>query len=157
MLLLCASFGVFASLFMIVGLAIDCRQLLLPWIFTMIADALVEASHFVYVILYEKVRFISMNWSVESVKPCQKFHFISGETSSAYGIHFHCRLLCCSFKRKLSAICDTHLGEHVFGIVHLFLHSQVYCLLCVLSQYQEYKVGRGMRKDSFITVSTKTF
>lgn len=29
---------------------------------------------------------------------------------------------------------------------------KVYCLLCVLSQYQEYKAGRGMRKDSFVTV-----
>lgn len=55
MLLLCASFGIFASLFMIVGMTIDCRQLLLPWIFTMIADVIVEASHFLYVVVYEKV------------------------------------------------------------------------------------------------------
>lgn len=56
MMLLCASFGVFASFFLLIGLAIDCRQLLLPWILTMIADAFVEASHFIYVVFFEKVR-----------------------------------------------------------------------------------------------------
>lgn len=30
---------------------------------------------------------------------------------------------------------------------------QVYCLLCVVSQYQEYVQGRGLRKASFVSVS----
>lgn len=55
MLLFCASFGCFASLFLVVGLTIDCRQLLLPWIVSMIADVIVEASHFFYVVAYEEV------------------------------------------------------------------------------------------------------
>lgn len=55
LLLLCASFGVFASILLIIGLIIDCRQCLLPWICTMIADAFVEASHFFYVVIFEKV------------------------------------------------------------------------------------------------------
>jgi Domain of unknown function (DUF4728) len=59
MLLLCASFGVFASVFLIVGLAIDCQQLLLPWIITMLADVFVEASHFFYVVAFEEVSCLS--------------------------------------------------------------------------------------------------
>jgi hypothetical protein len=55
MLLLCASFGIFASLFLIIGLTIDCKPLLLPWIVTMALDVIVEASHFIYVISFQKV------------------------------------------------------------------------------------------------------
>lgn len=55
MLMLCSSFGIFASLFLIVGLTIDCKPLLLPWIVTLILDIFVEASHFVYVVAFEKV------------------------------------------------------------------------------------------------------
>lgn len=56
LLLLCASFATFASIFMLVGLAVDCRQLLLPWILAMVADISVEATHFIYVVSYQKVR-----------------------------------------------------------------------------------------------------
>lgn len=59
MLLICASFGFVASVFLLVGLSIDCRQLLLPWIVTMVADDFVEATHFLYVVSFEKVDMLS--------------------------------------------------------------------------------------------------
>jgi Domain of unknown function (DUF4728) len=59
MLLLCASFGVFASLFLIIGLSIDCKPLLFPWLVTMGIDILVEASHFFYVVFFEKVKLLN--------------------------------------------------------------------------------------------------
>ncbi|KAL9699339.1 hypothetical protein quinque_002780 [Culex quinquefasciatus] len=82
LLLAFASLGVLSSLLVIVGLRMNMRAFLLPWIFVMIADLLVECAHFVY----------------------------------------------------LSA------------------SQAIYCLLCVISQYQEYKAGRGgADDDSYIS------
>ncbi|XP_059620131.1 uncharacterized protein LOC132264083 isoform X3 [Phlebotomus argentipes] len=53
LLLICASCGVISSILVIVGLRTNQRELLLPWIFVMIADILVECTHFVYLIVLE--------------------------------------------------------------------------------------------------------
>lgn len=108
MLLLCASFGIFASIFLIIGLFTDCRLLLLPWIMAMGLDVFVEASHFLYVVVFENVEL-----------------------------------------KVLTAF--------IFTVDFFVVLLNVYCLFCVVSQYQEYKAGRGMRKESFVDVTDVNF
>lgn len=59
---------------------------------------------------------------------------------------------CCKFPLNLD-VCpfldsiydNTNTHDHSHRGINLFIFSlfQVYCLLCVISQYQEYKAGRG--------------
>ncbi|KAL1399789.1 hypothetical protein pipiens_007954, partial [Culex pipiens pipiens] len=57
LLLAFASLGVLSSLLVIVGLRMNMRAFLLPWIFVMIADLLVECAHFVYLSASQALQF----------------------------------------------------------------------------------------------------
>ncbi|XP_055706832.1 uncharacterized protein LOC129803958 isoform X3 [Phlebotomus papatasi] len=95
LLLICASCGVISSILVIVGLRTNQRELLLPWIFVMIADILVAFAHFVHLVILETLDFQPL-------------------TATLFTIDFF--LMCLN----------------------------VYSLLCVISQYQEFKEGRGI-------------
>jgi hypothetical protein len=56
-LLFCSLLGVFSSFGLFIGILIDCKELLLPWIFTMIVDCFAEISHFIYIAVFVDVRF----------------------------------------------------------------------------------------------------
>ncbi|XP_058457136.1 uncharacterized protein LOC131434439 [Malaya genurostris] len=98
LLLAFASLGVVSSLLVIVGLRVDKRAFLLPWIVVMIADLLVECAHFLYLIVIQTLEF-----------------------------------------EPVTAM--------LFTIDFFIMCLNIYCLLCVISQYQEYKAGRGGAED----------
>ncbi|XP_039438862.1 uncharacterized protein LOC120420029 isoform X1 [Culex pipiens pallens] len=98
LLLAFASLGVLSSLLVIVGLRMNMRAFLLPWIFVMIADLLVECAHFVYL-------------------------------SASQALQFE----------PVTAM--------LFTVDFFIMCLNIYCLLCVISQYQEYKAGRGGADD----------
>ncbi|CAD7083053.1 unnamed protein product [Hermetia illucens] len=98
LLLVCCMCGVITSLFVIIGLRCDQRELLIPWIAVMTADLLVEWSHFVYLVILETLDFEPL-------------------TATLFTIDFF--IMCLN----------------------------VYCLLCVISQYQEYRAGRGFARQ----------
>lgn len=102
MLLGCASLGVVSSVLVIIGLRMDKRTLLLPWIVVMIADLLVECAHFVYLIVIQTLQF-----------------------------------------EPVTAM--------LFTIDFFIMCLNIYCLLCVISQYQEYKAGRGAAEEDSYT------
>ncbi|XP_055621617.1 uncharacterized protein LOC129765381 isoform X2 [Toxorhynchites rutilus septentrionalis] len=104
LLLVFATLGVFSSLLVIVGLRLDKRAFLLPWIVVMIADLLVECAHFVYLIVIQTLRF-----------------------------------------EPVTAM--------LFTIDFFIMCLNIYCLLCVISQYQEYKAGRGSAENESYTSS----
>lgn len=56
-ILSCSLLGILTSLCLIVGLLTKCKELLLPWILTMIADFSAEISHFIYVVFFVEVNF----------------------------------------------------------------------------------------------------
>uniref|UniRef100_A0A1B0CVZ8 Uncharacterized protein n=1 Tax=Lutzomyia longipalpis TaxID=7200 RepID=A0A1B0CVZ8_LUTLO len=95
LLLICASCGVISSILVIVGLRTNQRELLLPWIFIMLADIIVECAHFVYLVILQTLKFEPL-------------------TATLFTIDFF--IMCLN----------------------------IYCLLCVISQYQEFKEGRGI-------------
>ncbi|XP_062543839.1 uncharacterized protein LOC134211180 [Armigeres subalbatus] len=101
MLLACASLGVVASILVIIGLRLNKRIFLVPWIIVMIADLLVECAHFIYLIVIQTLQF-----------------------------------------EPVTAM--------LFTIDFFIMCLNIYCLLCVISQYQEYKAGRGAAEaDSY--------
>ncbi|XP_052892353.1 uncharacterized protein LOC128300366 [Anopheles moucheti] len=102
LLLVFATLGVFSSVLVLIGLKMNNRGLLLPWIGVMIADLLVECAHFVYLIAIETLKF-----------------------------------------EPLTAM--------LFTIDFFIMCLNIYCLLCVISQYQEYKAGRGQADDDSYT------
>jgi hypothetical protein len=56
MILTSTSFGVLTTMTLLIGIYKNRRDLLLPWISVMIIDVFVESSHFVYVLIFEKVK-----------------------------------------------------------------------------------------------------
>ncbi|XP_050095975.1 uncharacterized protein LOC126577937 [Anopheles aquasalis] len=105
LLLIFATLGVLSSVLVLIGLKMNNRALLLPWILVMIADLLVECAHFVYLIVIETLKF-----------------------------------------EPLTAM--------LFTIDFFIMCLNIYCLLCVISQYQEYKAGRGQADDDSYTCPT---
>uniref|UniRef100_A0A182QKN7 Uncharacterized protein n=1 Tax=Anopheles farauti TaxID=69004 RepID=A0A182QKN7_9DIPT len=105
LLLICATLGVLSSVLVLIGLKVNNRGLLLPWIVVMIADLLVECAHFIYLIAIETLKF-----------------------------------------EPLTAM--------LFTIDFFIMCLNIYCLLCVISQYQEYKAGRGQADDDSYTCPT---
>ncbi|XP_052873686.1 uncharacterized protein LOC128279004 [Anopheles cruzii] len=105
LLLIFASLGVLSSVLVLIGLKMNNRALLLPWILVMIADLLVECAHFMYLIVIETLKF-----------------------------------------EPLTAM--------LFTIDFFIMCLNIYCLLCVISQYQEYKAGRGQGDDDSYTCPT---
>ncbi|XP_035793651.1 uncharacterized protein LOC118467358 isoform X2 [Anopheles albimanus] len=105
LLLIFATLGVLSSVLVLIGLKLNNRALLLPWILVMIADLLVECAHFMYLIVIETLKF-----------------------------------------EPLTAM--------LFTIDFFIMCLNIYCLLCVISQYQEYKAGRGQADDDSYTCPT---
>ncbi|XP_049541831.1 uncharacterized protein LOC125955043 isoform X1 [Anopheles darlingi] len=105
LLLIFATLGVLSSVLVLIGLKMNNRALLLPWILVMIADLLVECAHFMYLIVIETLKF-----------------------------------------EPLTAM--------LFTIDFFIMCLNIYCLLCVISQYQEYKAGRGQADDDSYTCPT---
>ncbi|XP_053690206.1 uncharacterized protein LOC128738822 [Sabethes cyaneus] len=104
LLLVFASLGVVSSLLVVVGLRMDNRAFLVPWIIVMIADLLVECAHFIYLIVIQTLRF-----------------------------------------EPVTAM--------LFTIDFFIMCLNIYCLLCVISQYQEYRAGRGAAENCSFTNS----
>lgn len=98
LLLAFASLGVVSSVLVILGLKMDKRTLLLPWIGVMIANLLVELVYFIYLIVIQTLQF-----------------------------------------EPVTAM--------LFTVDFFIMCLNIYCLLCVISQYQEYKAGRGAAED----------
>uniref|UniRef100_A0AAG5DAP3 Uncharacterized protein n=1 Tax=Anopheles atroparvus TaxID=41427 RepID=A0AAG5DAP3_ANOAO len=105
LLLIFATLGVLSSVLVLIGLKMNNRGLLLPWIVVMVADLLVECAHFLYLIAIETLKF-----------------------------------------EPLTAM--------LFTIDFFVMCLNIYCLLCVISQYQEYKAGRGQADDDSYTCPT---
>ncbi|KAJ6641889.1 hypothetical protein Bhyg_06834 [Pseudolycoriella hygida] len=93
LLVFIAACGVIASILLLIGLKLDRREFLIPWIFIIITYLLVEFAHFLYLIITQ-LQFDPL-------------------TAIIYTIDF-------------------------FNLCLIF-----YCLLCVISQYQDYRAGRG--------------
>jgi hypothetical protein len=62
-LLFCSLLGVFSSFGLFIGILIDCKELLLPWILTMIVDCFAEISHFVYIAVFVEVTYMFLNFT----------------------------------------------------------------------------------------------
>ncbi|XP_065090160.1 uncharacterized protein LOC135711283 [Ochlerotatus camptorhynchus] len=104
LLLAFASLGVISSVLVVLGLRMDKRALLLPWIVVMIANLLVECVYFIYLIVIQTLQF-----------------------------------------EPVTAM--------LFTVDFFIMCLNIYCLLCVISQYQEYKAGRGAAEDDSYTSS----
>lgn len=77
------------------------------------------------------------------------FTSITAEIQGPDSFHIHRGPVCNTSECEL--IAQPFLSLSSIPLLPIIL-TQVYCLMCVLSQYQEYKAGRGMRKASFVTV-----
>ncbi|XP_037045480.1 uncharacterized protein LOC119080955 [Bradysia coprophila] len=93
LLVFIAGCGVVASVLLLIGLKVDRREFLIPWIFTIIAYLLIELAYFIYLLIMQ-------------------FRF--------------------------DTVAATIYTVELFNLCLIF-----YCLLCVISQYQEYRAGHG--------------
>uniref|UniRef100_A0A2M4CGB3 Putative zinc metalloprotease n=1 Tax=Anopheles darlingi TaxID=43151 RepID=A0A2M4CGB3_ANODA len=126
LLLIFATLGVLSSVLVLIGLKMNNRALLLPWILVMIADLLVECAHFMYLIVIETVGLTGNN----------RTGFVAITIIIIIPLKFE----------PLTAM--------LFTIDFFIMCLNIYCLLCVISQYQEYKAGRGQADDDSYTCPT---
>lgn len=122
----------------------DQRHFLLPWIAVMVADILIEFIHFIYMIITDAVRnngsvkqSDAINWKIflNSVSAVLR----SDRRDDVYYWLFP-RVYQCNYSIQLYITSIVSAGNKC-------VYSQVYCLLCVVSQYQEYKAGRGYARS----------
>ncbi|XP_034254654.1 uncharacterized protein LOC117653234 [Thrips palmi] len=95
--LVCSTCGLLSTVLLLVGLRLDNRMLLLPWMVVVTVTGVVDVTHITHVLITEA-----------------------------------------NFKPEVAML---------FTVDFFLLSLNVYSLLCVVSQYQEYKAGRGRAVD----------
>jgi Domain of unknown function (DUF4728) len=120
----CAILGSLASILALIGLRKDQREFLVPWMLIMSLDILVAILHFFFVVIFGNLKFDPL-------------------TGTLFTIDFF--ILCLNVRTERAHDPNiSHSNPKLF---------QMYCLVCIVSQYQEYKVGRGLTANHYIIVS----
>ncbi|KAH8296305.1 hypothetical protein KR054_004332 [Drosophila jambulina] len=112
--LFCSMLMVLSSILLILGLQQNRRLLLIPWILFMLGDLLIECFHLVHLTLSRRVIF----------DPIVGFIFT---------MDFFILCLNVSLKRR-------NIPPEGYKSIRFF---QLYCLLCVISQYQAFRLQRA--------------
>jgi hypothetical protein len=128
LLLGCSLLGTFSSVLVFIGLRKDQREFLAPYIVFMTIDVLIALAHFLFVVIFGNLKFEPL-------------------TGTLFTIDFFIFCLNVSMRREKKFSHSTF--EHDVSISI----PQMYCLVCIVSQYQEYKSGQGLTTNHYIMVS----
>lgn len=120
--------GTFSSILVFVGLKKDQREFLVPYVFVMSFDVIIAVLHFFYVVIFGNLKFEPL-------------------TGTLFTIDFFVLCLNVSWTRKVFLL---NFSNNVSIAI-----LQMYCLVCIVSQYQEYKNGRGLTTNHYIMVSNE--
>lgn len=136
-LLGCSVAGIIATVLAIIGLRKDQREFLVPFVFVMLIDVTIATIHFVKLVLFGGLPFDPMTgliFTIDFFAICLNVSVIVNNTREVW----------------LETRSDS---EMIVGFcVYIF---QTYCLVCILSQYQEYKSGYVNSSNEYIMVSWK--
>jgi hypothetical protein len=128
LLLGCSLLGTFSSILVFIGLRKDQREFLVPYILLMSLDILIALLHFLHVVIFGNLKFEPL-------------------TGTLFTIDFF--IFCLNVSSKEKKTFSRLTFEHDVSITIL----QMYCLICIVSQYQEYKNGQGLTTNHYIMVS----
>lgn len=129
MFLGCSIFGSFSSVLVLIGLRKNQREFLVPWIFVMSLDFIVALVHFFFVVIFGNLKFEPL-------------------TGTLFTIDFF--IMCLNVRNNIKKFARK-LSPTTIVSITIF---QLYCLVCIVSQYQEYKIGRGLTTNHYIIVSS---
>ncbi|XP_076546379.1 uncharacterized protein LOC117606226 isoform X2 [Osmia lignaria lignaria] len=118
-LLICSCCGVICSILLLYGLCKDQRVFLIPWIIVVTTICFVDIGHSLYLFI-----------AASSFDPTKVM---------LYTLNFF--LLCLNVVGRG--------GDNLSGYIPTYPLLQIYSLLCVISQYQEYTNGRGTAADDY--------
>lgn len=129
LLLGCSLLGTFSSILVFIGLRKDQREFLVPYVLLMSLDIFIALLHFLHVVIFGNLKFEPL-------------------TGTLFTIDFFIFCLNVSTREKKKTFSRLTF-EHDVSITIL----QMYCLICIVSQYQEYKNGQGLTTNHYIMVS----
>lgn len=128
MFLLCSILGSISSVLVFIGLKKDQREFLVPWILVMTLDIIVDILYFLFAIFFENMKFEPLTGMIFT------FQF--------FVIFLNVRWT--KQKKRKKKNFDHSKPSRLISL-------QMYCLVCVVSQYQEYKIGRGLISNQYVS------
>lgn len=121
-LLVCSCCGLICCILLLYGLCKDRRIFLIPWIIVIVATCFIDMAHSFYLFI-----------TASAFDPTKVM---------LYTLNFF--LLCLNVERMCYVVRWDQAP--IYGLCPLL---QIYSVLCVISQYQEYMAGRGTAADDY--------
>lgn len=128
LLLGCSLLGTFSSVLVFIGLRKDQREFLVPYIILMAFDILIAVVHFLFIVIFGNLKFDPL-------------------TGTLFTLDFF--IFCLNVSMNKFSFLLNFLTRHLESVL------QMYCLVCIVSQYQEYKSGQGLTTNHYIMVSKR--